>query len=761
MKIQEKTSLILVALLIIILTLISIFVSFVSLSSYSALEHRYLLQDVDQAVNRLNDEYISLSSIVADWGPWDDTYAFVNGNQPDYIENNLLPEAYSNLRINLVVMTNSRGEIVYAGAYDLRNRTMVAVPETLGHQLAPASPLLSMADPKKTTTGILMLDKKPLIVASRPIIHSDFSGTPQGVVIMGRYLDSDEVALLAKLTKPTLRFIPIDDPSLPPSLLSALYSARDGGTGVITPLNSNLIAGDALIRDVNGKDILVLEIRQPRDIYQQGVTSTIQYILIVLGAGLLFGVVILLILDRLVLSRVSSLSQQVHDIGKQTALSRRMSIEGSDEFSALSVEINRMLETIEKTNEGLLQSEARFRELAELLPQIIFEMDVQGGLLFVNQAGFECFGINDEKIRNRINVRTFLIPEDYERMQRGLAQVIGGARSSGEIYHLKKPDGTLMSAIVYTSPIYRNGTISGFRGTVIDITDRVKLEEALIESQEYLQTLFWSVKVGILVIDAGTHRIVDANPAALEMIGISKDQIVDRVCHNFICPTEEGHCPITDLNQSMDNAERILLASGGKKISIIKYVVPVILQGRPCMLETFIDNTERKKIEHDLRESTDLLNAILQASPVGVFRLDPSGRVNFINETFTKITGIAHEKIRGTYWADILPREERNRVMREIGESVRERRTSRAEARYIHPDGTPYWLFGQTVPLFDKAGNLNGWVGTITDITEQKLTEDALKENEEKYRALTENTPDILFSTDMDRDYHLCLPAGQ
>jgi PAS domain S-box-containing protein len=134
---------------------------------------------------------------------------------------------------------------------------------------------------------------------------------------------------------------------------------------------------------------------------------------------------------------------------------------------------------------------------------------------------------------------------------------------------------------------------------------------------------------------------------------------------------------------------------------------------------------------------------------VGVFQLDASGHFTFVNDTFTKITGIASEAIRGTYWADIIARVEYDRVSEEIDRSIREQKMTRIEFRFIHPDGTPYWLFGQTVPIIAKNGNLDGWVGTITDITGQKLIEDALTESEEKYRALTENTPDILFSTDM------------
>jgi PAS domain S-box-containing protein len=750
MKLQEKTSLILVVLLIFILTLIILFVSVVSLSSYSALEHEYVLQDVDQAVNRLNDEDTSLSLIAADWGPWDDTYDFVNGNKPEYVSENLMPEAYHNLRVNLVVMTNRRGEIVYAGAYDLRNRTMVPVPASITEQLTPANPLLNMTDPKHATTGILMLGEKPMIVASRPIIHSDFSGTSQGVVIMGRYLDEDEVAYLAKLTKPALRFIPVNDPSLSPSLVLSLTTSQDQRPKVIIPQSNNEVAGYALIRDVYGRDALVLEFLQPRDIYQQGVTSTLQFIFIVLGAGLLFGVVVLLILDRLVLSRVSSMSQQVHDIGKQTTLSRRMSVEGLDEFSALSGEINRMLDTIEKTNDGLMQSEARFRELADLLPQIIIEMDLHGGLTYVNHAGLKLFRIDDEKSRKGASVREFLTPEDCKRMHRELSQVISGGKSAGEIYHLQGLEGTVISAIVYMAPIQRNGTTTGFRGIVIDITDRVKLEEALIESQEYLQTLLWSVKAGILVIDAETHMIVDANPAALEMIGATKDQLTGQICHRFICPTEEGHCPITDLHLNIDNAERNLLAYNGEKISIIKYVVPVMLQGRSCLLETFIDNTARKEVETELRESTELLTGILQASPIGVFKLDASGDVIFVNEMFTRITGITQEQIRGRYWVGIIHPADQERILGTLEEAIRERRMVKAEMRFIHANGSVYWLLGQTVPLVAPDGHITGWVGTIDDITERKKMEAALSESQERLSGILRASPVGVFETRAD-----------
>jgi PAS domain S-box-containing protein len=740
MKLQQKTSIILIILLLFVLALTSIFVSVVSLSSYSDLEARYLLQDVDLAVNRLHGEYNSLSSISTDWGQWDDTYEFVNGDKPGYVSANIVPGIYNNLQLNLIVMTNRKGEVVYAGAYDLRNHTMIPVPESLLYQVTAAGPLLNMTDSQRTTSGILVLDGRPMIVASCPIIHSDLSGIPRGVVIFGRYLDNSIASQPGKPDTETLRFIPAQDPAVTRS-----PDSLNGKAAV--PLEGNQIAGYAQIRDIYGRDALILEIRKPRDIYQQGVTSTIQYIIIVFAAGLLFGLVFLLILNRMVLSRITSLIHQVRTISRQTAPSERVRVVGNDEFSDLSSEINLMLETIAETHDGLMQSESRFRDLAELLPQTIFEMDPGGRLLYVNRAGFEIFGMNDRMIQDGLNVREYVIPEDMERMQRGLAMIAHGGKPTGDIYHLRRRDTTLMNAIVYTAPILRNGVFAGFRGSLIDITERVALEEALTESQEYLQTLLWSVKAGIIVIDTETHRIVDANPAALEMIGTTKDQITGKACHDVICPAEKGRCPITDLNQSVDNTERELITADGKKITIIKYVVPVMLQGRSCLLETFIDITAQKTAERGLRESTELITGILQASPAGVFRLDAEGRIIFVNEMFTRITGMSLEQIRGTYWVKILHPDDQQEILASLADAIRKRTTVSAETRFVHEDGSVSWLLGQAVPFIDAGGNLSGWVGSINDISERKRMEEALRESQERLSSILRTSPVGVFET--------------
>jgi PAS domain S-box-containing protein len=629
LKLQKTSLIVFVSLLIAFLFIVSVFFTTVLLGSYRALEEKYVEKDLGLATGKLNEEFSIQSCIASDWGPWDDTYNFVNGDEPNYLQANLQPVGFDNININLIVITNTRGEVVFSGAYDIQNRVMVPVPAFFFGPLDPANPLMNMSDPHQTTAGILMLPEDPMIVVSQPIVRSDYSGPPRGVIIMGRYLNKEEISRLAELTKTSLTLMRIDNTSLSPDLVSRIRKNPGQEPGIIQPLNPDQVAGYALIRDIYGKDALVLQIVETRDIFHQGINTTMQVILIILLGGLGLGLVIIILLDRTVLKRLSSLALQVNAISQSESPVHPVEVGGDDELSELALSINQMLKTIEHAQQKIQLNEARFRELAEQLPLIIFEMDIPGNITYVNKKGFETFGITEHMIEKGINIRHFLSPDNISQMQRGIATVMAGFPSLGEVYTLLQANGTIMKAIVLTSLIKKEGTITGFRGIVLDVTEQTMLREKL-------------------------------------------------------------------------------------------------------------------------EENTKLLTGILQASPVGVFRLNSFGYVTFVNETFTKITGIPFETIQGIYWADILPRVERDRVLEELGEFIRERKTSRTEVRYIHPDGTPYWLFAQTVQLRDNEGNIYGWVGTITDITSQKFIEDALKESEEKYRALTENTPDILFSIDMD-----------
>jgi PAS domain S-box-containing protein len=111
----------------------------------------------------------------------------------------------------------------------------------------------------------------------------------------------------------------------------------------------------------------------------------------------------------------------------------------------------------------------------------------------------------------------------------------------------------------------------------------------LAESEAYLKTLLQILPVGIITVDAETHRIMDVNAFAAQMFGQKPGEIVGHTCHRFICPAECGRCPIVDLGLHVDQAERVLLGVDGAPIPVLKTVSPVMRGGRTVLVESFVD----------------------------------------------------------------------------------------------------------------------------------------------------------------------------
>jgi len=111
----------------------------------------------------------------------------------------------------------------------------------------------------------------------------------------------------------------------------------------------------------------------------------------------------------------------------------------------------------------------------------------------------------------------------------------------------------------------------------------------LEDSECYLKTLLDILPVGIITVDAETHRILDVNRFAAQMSGRAREEVVGHVCHGFICPAEVGRCPITDLGNQVDQSERVLLGAEGRRIPVLKTVSPVKRADRPALVESFVD----------------------------------------------------------------------------------------------------------------------------------------------------------------------------
>ncbi len=199
-----------------------------------------------------------------------------------------------------------------------------------------------------------------------------------------------------------------------------------------------------------------------------------------------------------------------------------------------------------------------------------------------------------------------------------------------------------------------------------DITDRKRAEEELRESEQSLKAIFSTVQTGILIIDKETRTIIDANPVAVKLIGHLRDEIIGQVCHDYVCEAKLGECPVTDIGRKIDNLECFLITSKGERMPILKTVATLDLNGRECLLESFVDISDLKKAQEAGQLENAKLFAMISAMEEGVVFADAGNVIVEVNQYFCNFFGRKRDEILGKTIEEFHLGDVREKVIRHI-----------------------------------------------------------------------------------------------
>ena len=175
---------------------------------------------------------------------------------------------------------------------------------------------------------------------------------------------------------------------------------------------------------------------------------------------------------------------------------------------------------------ALQESEERFRDMAELLPEIIFEIDARGNLTFVNQSAYDQFQYTEKEFKNGLNALEMIVPEDRDRGMTNIMKILAGQHVGLKEYRALRKDGSSFPALFHSASVIRDGQAVGMRGIIIDISERKKMEEALKESEANYRQLFHHAPAGIYEFDMQERRFLSVNDLMCEYTGYSRSEFM-------------------------------------------------------------------------------------------------------------------------------------------------------------------------------------------------------------------------------------------
>ena len=333
------------------------------------LEDKYIIENVERTKKEIFKEIEVLDTIVMDWAVWDNSYQFMIDKNPEYIKANLSEDTLNNLKVNIMLFIDNKGNLVHGEGYDLQKKESVPIDEALLKYIKDHS-LLQNNDVKYRKSGIVTLNGKDLILLSIcPILTSAGEGPINGYIVLGANFTEKKIADIGEELSSEIKLTFLKDFEYD----RKFFDLKDDKIQ-IDAVSDQKIIGRAFLDDIDGKHLLLLSIEKNRDINNIGEAGIKATLWLLLGLFFLFAIIITVILDRGILLRFQELSNDIRKIGEGKDLSVRLKRQNiDDELTDVSNEINGMLGALERSQLFLSKSESALKKAIEKLQDEVLE----------------------------------------------------------------------------------------------------------------------------------------------------------------------------------------------------------------------------------------------------------------------------------------------------------------------------------------------------------------------------------------------------
>jgi PAS domain S-box-containing protein len=409
---------------------------------------------------------------------------------------------------------------------------------------------------------------------------------------------------------------------------------------------------------------------------------------------------------------------------------------------------------------ALQASEAKFRRITESVPGMIYRYvlhpDGRDELVYVSPQVQQIFELTPEAVLQDMScLWARFHPDDIPMLQSAIQESATSLQSFLVEGRLLLPNERVKWIQVSSQPDRQENGDVIWDGVVIDISDRKAVEKALMLKQKHLKALMNNIPHLAWIKDE-QGRVIAVNEPFAQAFGVSSEELVGKTAHD-IFPA--------DLAQAYHDDDVEVLQSGQRKVVVER---GALADGTLGWFETtktpFRDDqlniagtvgiaaniTELKMMELSLKASERRYASLAAAAPVAIFRFDEPLNCVYVNERWSALSGRPMESALGHGWMESVHPEDREQRIAEWAGYYAQSNSEDlvihgSEGRHLRPDGTTTWCYIQAAKEFDDDGNVVGYIGTLTDITDRKNIELALQESQAQFRRMTESVPGMIF----------------
>ncbi len=704
-------------------------------SGFIRLDEEFTRRRIRGALAELQEKIKDVEAKASDWAVWDDASEFVQDGNGEFIKSNLTEAAFLGLQLNTIVFVDTSGNIVWGQGFDLVEKKPVPLSANLKELLTQDSLLTRHTNGDDLHTGVLMLPEGPLLMTARPILAGDNKGSVRGTLVFGRFLDPSLIADSARLSFLNLSFHRLTDPILPGDIRAPGSIFLKNGTIKTQPVNENLLAAYAPVKDIFGDPVLIMKLTVSREVYRHGMTAMNYFFITLVLLGGVFGAVFILPLENEIVKRERSedrlarLNRSFLGFGVEPLENISRLIRLCGELTGAS------FVWYSRLHENSLRAVSRWNAPADF--KYSDSADGRIGYEIMREGGEDPVVIRD------LQKSGYALTDPSVRMY-DLRTYVGVAVKSGN-----ENAGVLNAAFRRDfAPSAEDKRMFGIIGAAIGVEEnRWHAENLLKLSEERYKKITATVSdyMYTVYLERGAPVRTDYGPMCSLVTGFAEKDFIDNpmLWIEMVPPEDQElvkeHVRNIYAVRNPEPVEHRIIRKDGA----IRWIRNAVVQqydasGNIVSYDGLItDITERKLAEEALLESERKLETLLSNLPGMAYRCrnDADLTMTFVSDGSMELTGYHPTEITENRLINLRDRihpDDQQTVKASIRASAQDKKPYRLMYRITTAGKEQKWVGEQGRGVFGEDGSLLWFEGFITDITERKRAEKILTDSKQQ-----------------------------